>query len=69
MGNPYPTKSKPAKIGRKHTGELSLRAIGQRQSDLLKKQKSQTFKFRKYKNLVSAYWKGEIDGFPTKPKS
>lgn len=68
MGNPYPTKSKPIKIGRKHTGESSLRVIGQQKSGLLQKQKSQTSNFRKYKNLVAAYWKGEVDGFPPKPK-
>lgn len=67
MGNPHPTKSKPCKIGRKHTGAKSLRQIGRIKSFRLKQQREQAAKWRAFKKQVKAYWEQEQANFPKKP--
>jgi hypothetical protein len=62
--NPHPTKSKPVKIGRKHTGAPSLRVKGRRASSAIKHRKNQNNEFRKYKSRVSAFWRGELETYP-----
>lgn len=64
MGNPHPTKSKPCKIGRKHTGALSLRAIGRRKSAAYRSNKEETRKWRNFKKQVHEYWLGKRDRYP-----
>ena len=64
MGNPHPTKSKPCKIGRKHTGALSLRAKGRVMSRVIQSRKIENTKFRIFKNKVKQYWGGELMEFP-----
>lgn len=68
MGNPHPTNSKPAKIGRKHTGAPSTRkkaamAKSKRVADQIK-----SGKIHRYKGDVKAFWRGDLDQFPEKPK-
>jgi hypothetical protein len=68
MGNPHPSKSKPFKIGRKHTGALSTRARGRLVSRAKKVREIELNKFRQHKARVSAFWRGEIEEFPNKTK-
>lgn len=69
MGNPHPTKSKPVKIGRKHTGAPSLRTIGRRSSAKAKINRAETGKWHAYKMAVAAYWRGERETYPKMPNS
>ena len=62
--NPHPSKSKPVKIGRKHTGAPSLRAKGRRASSAIKHHRNQINKYRKYKARVAAFWRGELETYP-----
>jgi hypothetical protein len=64
MGNPHPTKSKPIKIGRKHNGTPSLRTIGQRASSALKRHRAELERWRKHKQDVAAFWRGERETYP-----
>ena len=68
MGNPHPSRSKPFKIGRKHTGALGNRAKGRLASAKTKNRKKLVHNFRVYKEKVSAFWRGELDRFPRKPR-
>jgi hypothetical protein len=64
MGNPHPTKSKPVKIGRKHTGQKSARAK-QRQSNGAKtRQQIEDAQYRKLKAAINDYWAGRRDDYP-----
>jgi len=67
MGNPHPTRSKPIKIGRKHTGAPSSRVKGRRQSATLAAQKIKAAKIRKFKLQVRAFWAEKRENFPAKP--
>lgn len=61
MGNPHPTRSKPNKIGRKHTGEKSAREKQKRAAGLRKfKQIQKVTRSRK----VRDYWTGKRDSHP-----
>lgn len=62
--NPHPTKSKPIKIGRKHTGAPSLRVRGRRTSQALRNRKSQVAAHRLFKGRVAAYYRGELETYP-----
>lgn len=66
MANPHPTKSKPTKIGRKHTTAKSVRAQGKQRSRQLVERKAQDAHHRKFKSSVAAYWRGELTEYPTK---
>lgn len=64
MANPHPTKSKPCKIGRKHTKAKSSR---QREKDIARKRKANRIKIgklQKRKELVAKFWRGELDQHP-----
>lgn len=60
MSNPHPTKSKPFKIGRKHTGAKRERE----KNGLLFYAKIIQAKAAKYKAKVAAYWRGDLGEFP-----
>jgi len=62
--NPHPTRSKPYKIGRKHTGARGVRAKGKLQSKAIKANSKKVSVLRKFKEKVSSFWKGEIDQYP-----
>lgn len=66
MGNPKPTRSKPFKIGRKHTGAPSIR----KQNNVRKGREIERLRtvesIRKYRAKVAAFWRGELDT-PPKP--
>lgn len=64
MGNPHPTNSKPFKIGRKHTGAPSLRAIGRRRSAGIVREKMKLSKYARHKYLVSEFWSGKLERHP-----
>ncbi len=66
MGNPHPTKSKPCKIGRKHTQQPSeKRKAKKRRGQEIYQQRVAAAKRRK---LAAArkYWAGESDNLPEK---
>jgi hypothetical protein len=65
MGNPHPTKSKPIKIGRKHTGAASTR-VRQRRADAARAYA--TIKEglrRRFHERVRQYFAGARDNYPT----
>lgn len=66
--NPHPTKSKPVKIGRKHTGSPSIKVKAKRAAGFVIQQKINLAKIKRYKKAVSDYHKGLTDIFPTKPR-
>lgn len=67
MGNPHPSKSKPCKIGRKHTGAPSTRKKVEASKKRVVARQIRDGKHDKYKDAVAAYWRGEIVQFPEKP--
>lgn len=67
MGNPHPTKSKPCKIGRKHTTAKSLRHLGRIKSTLIKKTKENDKVWRRFKLEVKKFWNGGIEKYPKRP--
>lgn len=67
MGNPHPSKSKPCKIGRKHTLSLSIRQKAAAAKRKAVARQMQDGKHQRYKEAVAAYWRGEIEQFPEKP--
>ena len=64
MGNPHPTKSKPLKIGRKHTQSERLHQRVRREKGLEITKKTIFAKRRKVENNIRKYWEGEIDTYP-----
>lgn len=64
MGNPRPTKSKPIKIGRKHTQSESTRIREKKRRALAVANAINIAKQRKYHDAVSLYWSGGSDVFP-----
>lgn len=64
MSNPHPTKSKPCKIGRKHTGAPSIRVNAKKQKALKIQRAIQKNQAKRLKNLIASYWRGEIDIYP-----
>lgn len=67
MGNPHPTKSKPLKIGRKHTGAPSNRLSGKRKRAKLVANQIKLGKYQLFKKKVAAYWRGELESYPENP--
>lgn len=65
--NPHPTKSKPCKIGRKHTGAAGVRKKGRLASAQVQSQKERVRKWKKFNERVAAYFRGSTDTFPEKP--
>lgn len=65
--NPHPTKSKPCKIGRKHTGAPSSREKGRRRRNALQLQKQRNGLIQKWNRKVAEFWAGERDEFPPFP--
>jgi len=66
MGNPHPTKSKPFKIGRKHTNAPSIRIREKKAKSLVIASERKKAKLKKHKQSVAAYYRGEIENFPCK---
>ena len=66
MGNPHPTKSKPCKIGRKHTGAPSDKAKQRRQRGLRLNLEIKLAKRRKQKHAIADYYDGKYDRFPVR---
>lgn len=64
MGNPRPTKSKPVKIGRKHTGAKSSRLKQRQQNGRVSFQRQEQARHRKTKAAVREYWDGLRDECP-----
>jgi hypothetical protein len=64
MGNPRPTKSKPCKIGRKHTSAPGIRQAEKKRRGKISMRKKRDVAFARKKELVSAYWRGEINEWP-----
>ena len=65
MWNPYPTRSKPVPIGKKHTNQPRTKAR-QRQENT--KKRNNEYKMRqlmKFRKKVSEYWKWEREDYPT----
>lgn len=58
MGNPHPTKSKPVKIGRKHSGAKSEKFKQKRRNRLAKRSEIELAKKRKRDQLVRDYFLG-----------
>lgn len=67
MWNPFPTRSKPVPIGKKHTNQPRTKAR-QRQENHKKRSNLEKIRiYRKYKERVSAFFRWETDNFPSKP--
>lgn len=64
MGNPHPTRSKPRKIGRKHTGEPSERVKQARRNTAMRRAALIAGKRRKVKALIHLYFLGELEYLP-----
>ena len=64
MSNPHPTKSKPNKIGRKHTKQPSQRIKDKRKAGKKRFSQIKSAKALKYKERVSKYWNGELESHP-----
>lgn len=67
MGNPHPTKSKPIKIGRKHTGARSEKWKQRARNATLHRSKIRRAVIKRYKVQVARFWRGELDTHPTIP--
>ena len=67
MANPHPTKSKPCKIGRKHTGAPSTRKKAAKEKSKRIAAQIKKGKIYRYKGNVKDFWRGDIDQFPSKP--
>jgi hypothetical protein len=65
MSNPHPTKSKPCKIGRKHTNAPSARVKAKKAKSIAARIKIKNGKNKKKKQSIAAYYRGEIENFPT----
>ncbi len=65
--NPHPTRSKPCKIGRKHTGAPSEKLKQKRRNTSKRHAALQKVKGRKFNEQVKAYFAGELDEFPVNP--
>ena len=66
MGNPHPTKSKPCKIGRKHTNAPSDKAKQRRQRGLRLNLEIKLAKRRKKKHAITDYYAGMYDQCPVR---
>lgn len=62
--NPHPTRSKPYKPGRKHTGSPSLRSIGKRLVGEKIETQKHASRRKRYAMMVAAFWRGEIERHP-----
>lgn len=62
--NPHPTKSKPSKIGRKHTGAISQKTKQKRHNAASKKQKIKQMKAKKFHSQVAEYFAGKREQHP-----
>lgn len=64
MGNPHPTKSKPCKIGRKHTNGPSTRVREKLRRGQAIMKAIAAAKQRKRNELIRRYWLGELATYP-----
>ena len=65
MGNPHPTRSKPFKVGRKHTKAKSIKQKQKERNGKIKRQQQKRSKWRKHKKMVVSYWGGEVNEYPS----
>lgn len=68
VGNPHLTRSKPYKIGRKHSGAVSEHRRQLRRNGAKARQQQKQKKLRRYHRLVQSYWAGELEHFPDLPE-
>jgi len=69
LGNPHPTKSKPIKIGRKHTQGKTQRQI-QMAINGAKQMREDKRKFAKrHSERVTAYFQGKLEIYPCKKEN
>lgn len=64
MANPRPSKSKPCKIGRKHSGELREREKQAKRNGMKIWEAQKKKRAEKIKQAVRAYWCGELAEYP-----
>lgn len=65
--NPHPTRSKPCKIGRKHTGQKRQKAKQKRLRGMQVYEKLKIARKRKYDAKVAMYFRNEIPLHPGDP--
>jgi len=68
MWNPYPTKSKPVTIWKKHTNQPRTKARQRQENTRVRRNTEKLRILKKYKERVSDYWKWRIEDFPNPPK-
>jgi hypothetical protein len=64
MSNPHPTRSKPNKIGRKHSGAPSAREKAIAAKNRAMHERTLVARGRKRKKAIRAYFLGEMDLYP-----
>lgn len=64
MGNPHPTKSKPIKIGRKHSGAKSEKVKQKRRNTAIRNARLKVELKRKQNRIVREYFLGLRDEIP-----
>jgi hypothetical protein len=64
MGNPHPTKSKPCKLGRKHTGKACTRVAERRKAGKKLFAKRALAKQRARDAQIHAYFTGQREFYP-----
>jgi len=64
MGNPHPTKSKPVKIGRKHSGAKSEKFRQKRRNTAKRRNEIKLGLRRKDNRIVREYFLGLRDELP-----
>ena len=64
MGNPHPTKSKPNKIGRKHTqGKRVWQKAGRERYRKIELERIKARR-KRLKDKIKKYWVGELEYYP-----
>ena len=66
MWNPHPTKSKPVPIGRKHTNQPRTKARQRQENNRRRSNEHKLIMLLKFKKKVSAYFRWEIEDYPTR---
>lgn len=64
MGNPHPTKSKPNKIGRKHTQGKRVWQRAAEEKSRVAHSEFMKAKRKKVESKIRQYWRGELDAYP-----
>lgn len=64
MSKPVSTRSKPCKIGRKHTTAASVRCQSKQAKAREMENRIKGANAKRLKAKVAAFWRGELDSFP-----